>query len=186
MGSLRREQPRSSQDMPTFEFPLDIESLFTSNPPSPSSAPEGDSVVTASASETSSSTPTHVPRWLQELMDADTVDSNARPRTQKRDKDKVSSGNSPADGKKPIHDVSAPVAPSPSTSSVYHGLSCNAMVSGSATLQIKLEDAQKEIAALKLANKEQDAAIAALQARARPTRAQDLGDQGAAVLTHFA
>jgi hypothetical protein len=38
---------------------------------------------------------------------------------------------------------------------------------------------------LKLAKLEQDAAMAALQARVRPTGAQDLGDQGAAALTHF-
>ena len=38
---------------------------------------------------------------------------------------------------------------------------------------------------MKLAKLEQDAAMAALQARVRPTGAQDLGDQGAAALTHF-
>ena len=93
-------QPRSSQDLPAFRHPLDIERMFMSNPPSPSAAPECDSIVAASASKTPHSTPTHVPRWLQELMDAEPVDSPNQPH-QKRDKDEVASGNSPADASHP-------------------------------------------------------------------------------------
>ena len=129
------EQPCSSQANITFRYPLDIDAMFMSNPPSPSAAPEGDSDVAASASESGPSMPTQRPRWLQEISDAETIDSHHQPPAKKRDKDEVSSGNSPDDCKKPTFDVSAPVAPPPSTSPVYRGLSCNALVSGSIAIQ---------------------------------------------------
>ena len=95
------EQPCSSQANITFRYPLDVDAMFMSNPPSPSAAPEGDSDVAASASESGPSMPTQRPRWLQEISDAETIDSHHQPPAKKRDKDEVSSGNSPDDSKKP-------------------------------------------------------------------------------------
>ena len=78
------EQPCSSQANITFQYPLDIEAMFMSNPPSPTAAPVGDSDVAASASEsTGPSQPTQRPRWLQEICDAETIDSHHQPPAKK-------------------------------------------------------------------------------------------------------
>ena len=72
------EQPCSSQANITFRYPLDIDALFMSNPPSPSAAPEGDSDVAASASESGPSMPTQRLRWLQEIHRPAATSGSAR------------------------------------------------------------------------------------------------------------